>query len=103
MRIDTDFRAKQAMCDRLEFEIFVFYADFIELCTHCLTIVEGDILFSAHSDADPSQGPWVPGALRAALRLCLQATAGGALHDPFFPWHRALAPGALGSVQDTGP
>ena len=56
--------------------------------------------------ADPSQGPWVPGALRAALRLCLQATAGGALHDPFLsmaqsssswsPWqctrHRTLSP-----------
>ena len=30
--------------------------------------------------ADPSQGPWEPGALRAALSLGGQATAGGALH-----------------------
>ena len=29
---------------------------------------------------DPSQGPWEPGALRAALSLGGQATAGGALH-----------------------
>ena len=33
--------------------------------------------------ADPSQGPWLPGALRAALSLGGQATAGGALHDSF--------------------
>ena len=33
--------------------------------------------------ADPSQGPWEPGALRAALSLGGQATAGGALHLPF--------------------
>ena len=30
--------------------------------------------------ADPSQGTWEPGALRAALSLGGQATAGGALH-----------------------
>ena len=30
--------------------------------------------------ADSSQGPWEPGALRAALSLGGQATAGGALH-----------------------
>ena len=34
--------------------------------------------------ADPSQGPWEPGALREALSLGGQATAGGALHEPFF-------------------
>ncbi|RAX29984.1 UNVERIFIED_CONTAM: hypothetical protein DQE83_27420, partial [Escherichia coli] len=33
--------------------------------------------------ADPSQGPWEPGALRGALSLGGQATAGGALHEPF--------------------
>ena len=32
---------------------------------------------------DPSQGPWEPGALRAALSLGGQATAGGALQVPF--------------------
>ena len=33
--------------------------------------------------ADPSQGPWEPGALREALSLGGQATAGGALQVPF--------------------
>ena len=32
---------------------------------------------------DPSQGPWEPGALRAALSLGGQATAGRALKLPF--------------------
>ena len=32
---------------------------------------------------DPSQGPWEPGALRVALNLGGQATAGGALQLPF--------------------
>ena len=62
---------------------------------------------------NPSQGPWEPGALRAALSQGGQATAGGALHLPFpslsqsapcwRPWqcasHRPLSPpqGRLGS------
>ena len=33
--------------------------------------------------ADPSQGPWEPGALRSALSLGGQATAERALHLPF--------------------
>ena len=33
--------------------------------------------------ADPSQGPWEPGALRAVLSHGGQTTAGGALHLPF--------------------
>ena len=33
--------------------------------------------------ADPSQGPWEPGALRVALSLSGQATCGGALHLSF--------------------
>ena len=33
--------------------------------------------------ADPSQGPWEPGALREALSLGCQATAGGAMQVPF--------------------
>ena len=53
--------------------------------------------------ADKSPGPWEAGALRAALSLCGQATAGGALHLPFLPSHRALPAGTLGSVQATVP
>ena len=34
-------------------------------------------------DEDPSQEPWEPGALLAALNLGVQATAGGALQLPF--------------------
>ena len=33
--------------------------------------------------ADHTQGPWEPGALRVALSLRGQATAGGALQLPF--------------------
>ena len=32
---------------------------------------------------DPSQGPWEPGALRAALSLAGHASAGGVLQLPF--------------------
>ena len=56
--------------------------------------------------ADPSQGPWEPDALSAALSQVGQATAGGALYLPFpslshsspcwSPWqcasHRPLSP-----------
>ena len=45
-----------------------------------------------------SQGPWEPGALRAALSQGGQATAEGALLLPFDPSYRTLTSGALGSA-----
>ena len=52
---------------------------------------------------NPSQGPWEPGALGAALILGGLETAGGALQLPFVPSDRALTAEALGSVQPTTP
>ena len=45
-----------------------------------LDILEFKAMIRVCGAADPSQGPWEPGALRAALSLGGQATAGGALH-----------------------
>ena len=42
-----------------------------------------EIILRVSGDEDPSQGPWEPGALLAALNLGVQATAGGALQLPF--------------------
>ena len=50
---------------------------------------------------NPSQGPWEPGALGAALILGGLETAGGALQFPSLPSDRALTAEALGSVQPT--
>ena len=53
--------------------------------------------------ADPSQGPWEPGALREALSLSAKEPLEEPCTCPSLPSHRALTAGALGSVQATGP